>query len=304
MNDRQEDDDDQDRDRDPRSRDGPIDVGRVPEPGPDPREAEQANGRKARRGPRIAATRTRAAKGRTAAPATRPRSVRRRRDEAGEQHALEQLRGRRRGRRSRAERETGPADQPAGNEAGPSPSMSSVRHASPSRTAASTNHGPASPAPEVATPAMKNTAMPTSGIASAAARHAEANFSSVVETRTTGIRLRVRWRIDGIGHEAQKTCAPQQIPRNEARHVGLRLIFIVATAWVRRSPRAERPVQTRRGRPSGTDRWSTLSRRAYQGAKAIRNPYSGADHWGAGHSSSCRPSTRLESGATRPRRPG
>ncbi|MGC4081023.1 MAG: hypothetical protein QM736_02665 [Vicinamibacterales bacterium] len=63
-----------------------------------------------------------------------------------------------------------------------------MRHARPSSTAAATNHGASEPAPDVATPAMKKTAMPTSGIDSAAARHADANFSSVVDTVTTGTR--------------------------------------------------------------------------------------------------------------------
>jgi hypothetical protein len=45
---------------------------------------------------------------------------------------------------------------------------------------------------------MKKAATPTSGIANAAALEAEANFNSAVGTRTTGMVLRVRSRMEGI----------------------------------------------------------------------------------------------------------
>ena len=81
----------------------------------------------------------------------------------------------------------------------PQPSTSSVRQARPSSTAAAANHGATIPAPDVATPAMKNTATPTSGIASAAARHADAYFSSVGGTRNTGTRALNEGMNEGIG---------------------------------------------------------------------------------------------------------
>ena len=67
----------------------------------------------------------------------------------------------------------------------PHPSMSNVRHARLSRTAPSTNHGACVPAAAAVTPAMKNGATPTSGMASAAALHDEANLMSGLARWTT-----------------------------------------------------------------------------------------------------------------------
>ena len=183
----------------PRPSDRAVDVGRIAQPGPRPREAEQAD--RAEAGEVLP--------GQILLPAHDRHKQRQRHgrdvvseddaDEAGEQQALEQLRGRRAGRGSRAERETRPADQPARDEQSPPfdverPARQSEQHRRQHEPRRRSHRRPNRPRP-----AMKNTAMPTSGSASAAALDADANFSSVVETRTMGTVFRVRWRIEGIG---------------------------------------------------------------------------------------------------------
>src|SRR4029079_11135774 len=59
-------------------------------------------------------------------------------------------------------------------------------------------HGVAAPAAGASVPPMKNAARPTSGIASAAARHTDADGTRLVMITSRGTRLRIGSTNDGI----------------------------------------------------------------------------------------------------------